>query len=173
MTFLAQDESFISIKAKDPANRPVTMTESQERSVAWLVELLLPGIGSGNRHLGSGETEEVVRFRSTLVLLVVFAALGGYVYFAEYRGRDEREQQEASKKKLFPTPLKDVVGLSLAFPDHKISAVKKDDKHWEFTEPQGIDADSDEWEMLVSSLGQIEKGACRLLKFESRAIRTR
>jgi len=99
-----------------------------------------------------------VRFRSTLVLLVVFAALGGYVYFAEYRGHNEREQQEASKKKLFPTPLKDVTGLSLIFPDHKISAVKKDDKHWEFTEPQGIDADSDEWDMLVSSLGQIEKG---------------
>jgi hypothetical protein len=93
-----------------------------------------------------------------LVLLVVFAALGGYVYFAEYRGHDEREQKEASKKKLFPTALKDVTSLSLAFPDHKISAVKKDEKHWEFTEPQGIDADSDEWDMLVSSLGQIEKG---------------
>jgi len=99
-----------------------------------------------------------VRFRGTLVLLVVFAALGGYVYFAEYRGRDEREQQEASKKKLFSTPLKDVTSLSLAFPDRRIAAVKKDDKHWEFTEPTGIDADSDEWEMLVSSLGQIEKG---------------
>lgn len=99
-----------------------------------------------------------MRFRSTLVLLVVFAALGGYVYFAEYRGHDEREQKEASKKKLFPTALKDVTSLSLAFPDHKISAVKKDEKHWEFTEPQGIDADSDEWDMLVSSLGQIEKG---------------
>jgi ABC-type uncharacterized transport system involved in gliding motility auxiliary subunit len=42
VSFLAQDENFISIKAKDPANRPVTMTESQEKSVAWLVELLLP-----------------------------------------------------------------------------------------------------------------------------------
>jgi hypothetical protein len=100
-----------------------------------------------------------VRFRSTLILLVVFAALGGYVYFAEYRGHDERQQQEASKKKLFPAPLKDVTSLSLAFPDHKISAVKKDDKHWEITEPMGIDADSDEWDMLVSSLGQIEKTA--------------
>ncbi len=78
-----------------------------------------------------------MRFRSTLVLLVVFAALGGYVYFAEYRGHDQREQKEASKKKLFSTPLKEVTGLSLAFPDHKISAVKKDDKHWEFTEPHG------------------------------------
>src|SRR4051794_22245877 len=98
------------------------------------------GVRSCNRYFSSGETEEVVRFRSTLVLLVVFAALGGYVYFAEYRGHDERQQQEASKKKLFPTPLKDVTGLSLSFPDHKISAVKKDDKHWEFTEPMGIDA---------------------------------
>jgi hypothetical protein len=93
-----------------------------------------------------------------LVLLVVFAALGGYVYFAEYRGHDEREQQEASKKKLFPTPIKDVTSLSLAFPDKKFSATKKDDKHWEFTEPMGIAADSDEWDMLVTSLGQIEKG---------------
>jgi len=99
-----------------------------------------------------------VRFRSTLILLVVFAALGGYVYFAEYRGHDEREKQEASKKKLFSEPLKDVTALSLTFPDHKMSAVKKDDKHWEFTEPQGLDADSDEWDMLVSSLSQIEKG---------------
>lgn len=99
-----------------------------------------------------------MRFRSTLILLVVFAALGGYVYFAEYRGHDEREKQEASKKKLFSEPLKDVTALSLTFPDHKMSAVKKDDKHWEFTEPQGLDADSDEWDMLVSSLSQIEKG---------------
>jgi len=93
-----------------------------------------------------------------LILLVVFAALGGYVYFAEYRGHDEREKQEASKKKLFSEPLKDVTALSLTFPDHKMSAVKKDDKHWEFTEPQGLDADSEEWDMLVSSLSQIEKG---------------
>jgi hypothetical protein len=99
-----------------------------------------------------------VRFRSTFALLGVFAILGGYVYFAEYRGRDVREQQEAAKKKLFSTPLKDVTGLSLAFPDHRISAVKKDDKHWEISEPQGIEADSDEWDMLVSSLGQIERG---------------
>ncbi len=42
VSYLAQDESFISIKAKDPGNRPVTMTDSQEKAVAWLVELLLP-----------------------------------------------------------------------------------------------------------------------------------
>src|SRR5215831_941769 len=110
------------------------------------------------RNYGLGETEEVVRFRGTLVLVIVFAALGGYVYFAEYRGHDEREQKKAAAKKLFPTPLKDVTGLTLVYPDHRISAVKKDEKHWEIAEPKGIDSDSDEWEMLASSLNQIEKG---------------
>jgi hypothetical protein len=110
------------------------------------------------RNFCLGQTEEVVRFRGTIVLLGVFAVLGGYVYFAEYRGHDEREQKKSAAKKLFPTPPKDVTGLTLVYPDHKISAVKKDDKHWEITEPQGIDADSEAWEMLVSSLSQIEKG---------------
>lgn len=98
-----------------------------------------------------------MRFRSTFILLGVFVVLGGYVYFAEYRGQDQREKQEASKKKLFPTPPKDVTELSLAFPDHKISAVKKDEKHWEITEPQGVEADSAQWDMLASGLGDIEK----------------
>ena len=87
-----------------------------------------------------------MRFRGTIILLVVFAVLGGYVYFAEYRGRDEREQKKAAAKKLFPVPLKDVTGITLVYPDHKLSAVKKDEKHWEITEPKGIDADSDEAE---------------------------
>ena len=98
-----------------------------------------------------------MRFRGTFILLGVFVVLGGYVYFAEYRNSDEREQQEASKKKLFSTPLKEVTELSLVYPDHRISAVKKDDKRWEITEPQGIDSDSEQWEMLASSLSQIEK----------------
>lgn len=97
-----------------------------------------------------------MRFRSTFVLLGVFAILAGYVYFAEYRGHDEREKQEASKKKLFATPLKDVTELSLVFPDHKISAMKKD-THWEITEPLSVEADSAQWDAMVSSLGEIEK----------------
>jgi len=98
-----------------------------------------------------------VRFRSTFALLGIFLLLGGYVYFTEYRGRDERAQKEATKKKLFPAELKDMVELSLVYPDHRISAVRKDDKNWEITDPKGIDADSEAWEMLASSIGQIEK----------------
>jgi ABC-type uncharacterized transport system involved in gliding motility auxiliary subunit len=40
--WLAGDESFISIKTKSPADRPLTMTESGGRTVAILLVILLP-----------------------------------------------------------------------------------------------------------------------------------
>jgi ABC-type uncharacterized transport system involved in gliding motility auxiliary subunit len=43
VTWLAQDENFISIKAKNPADRPLTMTEAQGKLVSYVVLLLLPG----------------------------------------------------------------------------------------------------------------------------------
>jgi ABC-type uncharacterized transport system involved in gliding motility auxiliary subunit len=43
VAWLAQDESFISIRAKDPADRPLTMTESQGRLFAYVAVFLLPG----------------------------------------------------------------------------------------------------------------------------------
>ena len=43
VTWLAQDENFISIKAKSPGDRPLTMTEAQGKLVSYVVLLLLPG----------------------------------------------------------------------------------------------------------------------------------
>ncbi len=42
VTFLAQDESFISIRPKNPEDRRLTMTDSQGRMVAYVAVLLLP-----------------------------------------------------------------------------------------------------------------------------------
>jgi len=41
--WLAQDENFISIKAKSPKDRPLNMTESSGRTIAFLVVILFPG----------------------------------------------------------------------------------------------------------------------------------
>jgi ABC-type uncharacterized transport system involved in gliding motility auxiliary subunit len=43
VTWLAQDENFISIKAKAQGDRPLTMTDAQGKLVSWVVLLLLPG----------------------------------------------------------------------------------------------------------------------------------
>ena len=42
--WLAQDESLISIRPKNPTNRRVTLTETQQRELTWASLLLLPGI---------------------------------------------------------------------------------------------------------------------------------
>jgi len=43
ISWLAQDENFISIRPKNPEDRRLTMTESQGRLVSYLMLLFLPG----------------------------------------------------------------------------------------------------------------------------------
>lgn len=98
-----------------------------------------------------------MRFKGTAALFVVFLGLGVYVYFTEYRGREERQKQEAAKKKLFQFEQKDVAEISLVYPDRTITGVKKGEKQWEITSPAGVEADPDEWEQLASSITSIER----------------
>ncbi|PYS39106.1 MAG: hypothetical protein DMG14_15230 [Acidobacteria bacterium] len=98
-----------------------------------------------------------MRFKGTAALFLVFVVLGGYVYFTEFRGKEERQKQEQAKKKVFPVEDKDVTEITLVYPDRTITGVKKGEKHWEMTSPPGIEADSDEWEQLASNIPRIER----------------
>lgn len=44
VNWLAEDENLISIRPKNPTNRKVTFTETQQRLLTWFSMLLLPGI---------------------------------------------------------------------------------------------------------------------------------
>jgi len=98
-----------------------------------------------------------MRFKSTLILFIVFLGLGSYVYLAEYRGRDEREKKEQAAKKVFQIEEKDVKEITLIYPDRTIAAVKKGEKQWEMTSPAGVEADPDEWDRLASNIAGVEK----------------
>jgi hypothetical protein len=98
-----------------------------------------------------------MQFKGTTVLFILFIALGGYVYFAEYRGKDNRQKQEEAKKKAFQVEDKDISEISLIYPDRTITAVKKGEKQWQITAPAGLEADSDTWEDLASSITRIER----------------
>jgi hypothetical protein len=89
--------------------------------------------------------------------LVVFVLLGAYVYFAEYRGKDEKQKQEEAKKKAFQVDEKDIKEITLKYPDRTITGVKKGEKQWEFVSPAGMETDSDEWQMLASNIPKIER----------------
>jgi hypothetical protein len=98
-----------------------------------------------------------MRFKSTAVLFLVFVVLGGYVYFTEYRGKEERQKQEQAKKKVFAVEDKDITEISLIYPDRTITGVKKGEKQWQISSPAGVEADSDEFEQLVSNIPKIER----------------
>ncbi len=98
-----------------------------------------------------------MRFKGTTVLLAVFVALGAYVYFAEYRGKEARQTKEEAKKKAVNVDAKDITEISLVFPDHTISGVRKAEKQWEITSPAGVEPDQDEWELLATNFPRIER----------------
>ena len=98
-----------------------------------------------------------MRFKGTTILFILLVILGGYVYFTEYRGKEERQKQEESKKKAFPVEQKDISEITLTYPDHTLTAVRKGEKQWEITSPAGIQADSDELEQLASNIPQINR----------------
>src|ERR1051325_2480172 len=97
-----------------------------------------------------------MKFKGTTALLAVFLLLGAYVYFAEYRGKEDRQKQQEAKKKAINVNAKDITEISLIFPDHTFAASKKDDK-WQATEPAGIDFDQDEWDVVASNIPRIER----------------
>src|ERR1041385_63551 len=99
-----------------------------------------------------------MKFKSTAALFLVFLVLGGYVYFTEFRGKEERQKQEETKKKVFPVDDKDITEISLIYPDRTITGVKKGEKQWEITSPAGIEADPDEWQQLAADIPKIERG---------------
>ena len=98
-----------------------------------------------------------MRFKGTFVLFLVFAALGGYVYFTDFHDKEERTKQEEAKKRLFGGEAKDVTELTLEAEGRTITAVRKGETDWEITSPAGLEADPEAWEQLASSFVGIAK----------------
>lgn len=78
-----------------------------------------------------------MRFRTTLILLLVLAGLGAYLYWVER----PREQKEAEAKKLFSLKPDDIVEVHLRFQDREI-LLRKSGETWRLVQP--IDAPADE-----------------------------
>ena len=98
-----------------------------------------------------------MRFKGTLVLLLVFAVLGGYVYYSDFYNQEERQKQETDKKKLFGGDAKDVSEITLEYEGRSVTAVRKDDTNWEITMPAGLEADPETWDQLASNFVNIQK----------------
>jgi len=92
-----------------------------------------------------------MRFRSTLVLLLLVAGLGAYVYWVEY----PKAEQAAKKKTLFELKADDITAVKLTFADREI-ALKRSGEEWRLTAPIDAAADATTAKNLASAIADCE-----------------
>lgn len=96
-----------------------------------------------------------MRFRNTLLLLVVLIGLGAYVYYVE---RPEAVK-EATKEKLVDFQPDEVTEVVLTYPDHEVT-LSKVDGAWRITKPIEAEADDVAVKGIVTTLStaEVKKG---------------
>ncbi len=92
-----------------------------------------------------------MRFRTTILLILVLAGLGAYVYFVEY----PHAEQEAKKKTLFEFKADDATQVTLDYGDHKI-VLKKSGDDWRIAEPLDAPADATTVKNLIGAIADCE-----------------
>jgi hypothetical protein len=93
-----------------------------------------------------------MRFRNTLLALLVFGALAAFIYFYEYKGETAREEQERAGKSALVFKREDLSQIEIARPDAEPVVVKKESGIWTLQRPLVTRADPDRVDSLVSSI---------------------
>ncbi len=97
--------------------------------------------------------------RVTLMLAVLVAALGAFVWFWEVEGADRRTEAEAAEKRIFPATLAtDLTAFELTTTDGRELRLEKEDS-WRIVKPISFPADSGAADGLVSALAGLRREA--------------
>ena len=98
-----------------------------------------------------------MRPRNTLLLLLVLAALGAYVYWVEL----PHEKREAEQKQLLTFEKDKVASITLEYPDHQIALARDADKHWRLVKPIEAPADDTAANFHAATSGTPTNGTAR------------
>lgn len=93
------------------------------------------------------------RLASTLVLVVVLAGLGGYIYFVD--NKKPAESPDA-KAKAFDVTAEQIEELQIRIADGDQSTLKKLDGRWQLVDPIQAEADNSEVNNMASSLASLD-----------------
>ncbi len=97
-----------------------------------------------------------MRFRNTLIALGLFAGLGAFIYFYEYKGEEGREKAERAGKSVLNIE-RDAIGeIEIVKPDAAAVAVRREGDSWRMTRPVETRADNDRVDAIVSTLAGLE-----------------
>jgi hypothetical protein len=93
--------------------------------------------------------------KSLIVLVVVLAGLGGYIYFVESKKPEGGEAAEA-KPKVFSVAADKIGEISVKSAGGEKTVVRKAGADWEIIEPAAVRADTGEVSGITSSLATLE-----------------
>lgn len=94
------------------------------------------------------------RLRSTLVLIVVAAGLGAYIYFVESERAPASET--TPKAKVFTVESDAIQELEITSSKGETTTLSRQEGQWKITAPAAADADSSEISSITSSLASLE-----------------
>src|SRR5689334_17246897 len=96
------------------------------------------------------------RLTSTLILVVVLAGLGGYIYFVDAKKpAASADGSSATKEKVFTVDADKINELRITY-QGQTAALKKDGSGWKMTEPSQIDADPPEAISVATALSNVD-----------------
>lgn len=95
-----------------------------------------------------------MKWRQSIIYLVVLVLVGGYFYYFEVVKKGEKEAAEKEAKKIFHLQANDVRGLEITSGDQPAVKLQKDGQ-WKIVEPIRTDADKIAIESLTGALANL------------------
>lgn len=94
----------------------------------------------------------MTRYWPTLLMVLVLAGLGGYLYFVEVPTKQREEKQETEQKQLLPFPETAITGLSITTTQGPVELKLTEPGKWSIVTPLQTDADHREVQALIRAL---------------------
>ncbi len=93
-----------------------------------------------------------MRYWPTVLMLVILAGLGSYLYVVEFPSTQREITQEIEQKQLLPFPETAITGLAITTAQGPVEFTRTDSGSWTITAPLQTDADIREVQALVRAL---------------------
>jgi hypothetical protein len=112
-----------------------------------------------------------VRFKGTLILLIVCLGLGAYLYFYEIKGGEKREKAKQAENQVWKLDSNEIKQIDIFAAGQSVTLARTGEKAWEISAPRSFEADLDEANRLANSASNIaresvvEENAADLARF--------
>ena len=146
LNWLSQQENLIAVRPREPEDRRLTLTADQQNRIMMLCRCSSFRASSSRPAStpGGGGGKGCAALTSTLVLVVVLAGLGGYIYFVDSKRPGRASMRGPSQGEGLHALEADKINEVSSLTRVNRSLLRKSDGGWKMVEPAQIDADPPE-----------------------------